>query len=71
MEKTHRKPKEEHALVIQKTHRKPKDQHALVIQKTQQNDGENHLKNLCSICRVHSDHKQKQLASTLAGLEDW
>ena len=31
--------------------RKPKNQHSLVIQKTEQNDGENHLKNIHSICR--------------------
>ena len=36
---------------VEKTHRKPKEKHALVIQKTQQNDGENHLKNLRNTCR--------------------
>ena len=71
---------------VEKTHRKPKEQNALVIQKTQKNDGENPqktqgptrpcypeslakwwrkpLEKSTQHMQVHSDHKQMQLAGT-------
>ena len=73
---------------MEKTHIKPKDQHALVIQKTQKNDGENPqktkgpshpcypenpakrwrkpLEKSMQHMQVHLEHKQTQLTGTSA-----
>ena len=53
--------------MMEKMHRKPKDQHALVIQKTQQNDGENHLKNLHNTCKCTKTTSRPNLQAPRLG----